>query len=181
MEAGLTHSEFQALFKRFYVPLCMFADKYVSDKQLSADITQDIFFRLWQKRNDFNDLQHIKSFLYISVHNRALNEIAHRKTVKSNIDDLNNHYIKQFFQEGVIEEETYRIMLEEIDRLPNQMRSIMLLALKGLKNNEIANELNISIETVRSLKKIAYKKLRENLKEHYYLLLLLAFLFQETL
>ena len=70
----------------------------------------------------------------------------------------------------MIEEETYRIMLEEIDRLPHQMREIMLRALEGMPNKDIADDMNISPETVHSLKKIAYKKLRESMKDEYYLM-----------
>lgn len=46
----------------------------------------------------------------------------------------------------------------------------MLLALEGMSNGEIADEMKVSLENVRSLKKIAYRKLREILKEYYYLL-----------
>ena len=48
------------------------------------------------------------------------------------------------------------------------MKAIMQLSLEGKKNAEIADRLNISTETVHTLKKIAYKKLRENLKDYYY-------------
>lgn len=62
---------------------------------------------------------------------------------------LNRFTVDEIFHERVIEEETYRMMLEEIDRLPRQMREIMLRALKGMQNKEIA-----------------YRKLRESLGEH---------------
>ncbi len=60
-----------------------------------------------------------------------------------------------------VEEETYRIVSEAINKLPDQMKAIMQLSLEGKKNAEIADRLNISTETVHTLKKIAYKKLRE--------------------
>ena len=64
-----------------------------------------------------------------------------------------------------------RIVSEAINKLPDQMKAIMQLSLEGKKNAEIADRLNISTETVHTLKKIAYKKLRENLKDYYYFLL----------
>ena len=69
-----------------------------------------------------------------------------------------------------------KALLEEIDRLPRQMREIMLRALEGMQNKEIAADLGISVETVHSLKKIAYRRLRESLKDEYYFLLLLLIL-----
>ena len=89
---------------------------------------------------------------------------------------LNRFTLDEVFHERVVEHETYRMMLEEIDRLPNQMREIMLRALEGKQNKEIAEELHISPDTVHSLKKIAYKKLRESMKDEYYLLMLLIIL-----
>lgn len=56
------------------------------------------------------------------------------------------------------------------------MQEIMLRALEGKQNKEIASDLGISVETVHSLKKIAYRKLRESMKDEYYILLLLLIL-----
>ena len=89
---------------------------------------------------------------------------------------LNRFTVDELFHERVIEEETCRMMLEEIYRLPGQMQEIMLRALEGKQNKEIASDLGISVETVHSLKKIAYRKLRESMKDEYYILLLLLIL-----
>ena len=77
-----------------------------------------------------------------------------------------------FFHDAVVEEETYRMLTDAIDKLPGQMRAIMRLAMEGKKNGEIAECLNVSVETVHTLKKIAYKKLRIYLKDYYYFFIL---------
>lgn len=162
--------EFRKLFESFYVPLCVFADKYVEDKELAADIVQDCFIKLWQIRRDFFYAHQVKSFLYTSVRNKALNEIEHSKVVNEYTEKIIKKSKISFFHDHVIEEETYRILTKAIDELPTQMRAIMYLALEGNSNNEIAEKLGVSTETVKSLKKIAYKKLRIILKDFYYLL-----------
>ena len=144
--------------------------------EYAEDITQDVFVKLWEKKDDFTDLNKVRSFLYMAVHNKAINELVHRKTIVEHADMLNRFTLDEVFHERVVEHETYRMMLEEIDRLPNQMREIMLRALEGKQNKEIAEELHISPDTVHSLKKIAYKKLRESMKDEYYLLMLLIIL-----
>jgi RNA polymerase sigma-70 factor (ECF subfamily) len=176
MIQAMTYDEFHDIFNKYYASLCVFADYYVNDKSLSADITQDAFFKLWEKRTDFPDIMRVRSFLYTSVHNRALNELAHRKAVQIHSDKLNRYVMDELFHDKVIESETYRMMLEEIDNLPHQMREIMLRALEGKQNKEIAEELAISPDTVHTLKKIAYRKLRERMKDEYYLLMLLVIL-----
>lgn len=162
--------EFRDIFNNYYIVLCIFADKFVENEAVSADIVQECFIKLWQIRTDFNYLHQVKSFLYTSVRNKALNELEHSKVV----DDYANKYKERskesFFRDHVIEEETYRLLNEAIDRLPPQTASIMRLALEGMKNPQIAETLQISEETVRTLKKSAYKKLRRYLGDYYYLL-----------
>lgn len=53
----------------------MFANEYVCDDLLAADIVQDCFVKLWQSRDGFTYIHQIKSFLYTSVRNRSLNEL----------------------------------------------------------------------------------------------------------
>ena len=76
------------------------------------------------------------------------------------------------FEAEIIEQETFRIVRKAVEELPTQMRNIILYSMKGLKNNEIADKLQISEGTVHKLKKIAYGKLRESLKGINYILCL---------
>ena len=103
---------------------------------------------------------------------KALNELEHSKVVFEYAQKVIEKKKDSFFHDAVVEEETYRILAEAIDKLPDQMRAIMRLAMEGKKNAEIAEQLNVSVETVHTLKKIAYKKLRIYLKEYYYFLIL---------
>lgn len=166
----LNEQGFHDIFNKYYVTLCSFANQYTEDHDASADIVQDSFAKLWQIREDFFYLHQVKAFLYTSVRNKALNEIEHSKVVYEYAQKVIEKTTDAFFHDAVVEEETYRIVTDAIDKLPDQTKTIMRLALEGKKNAEIANQLNVSVETVHTLKKIAYKKLREYLKGYYYLL-----------
>lgn len=109
--------------------------------------------------------------IFTAVRNKALNELEHSKVVYEYAQNVIEKKKDSFFHDAIVEEETYRIVSEAINKLPDQMKAIMQLSLEGKKNAEIADRLNISTETVHTLKKIAYKKLRENLKDYYYFLL----------
>ncbi len=165
-------TEFRNVFDAYYITLCVFANKFVENEDAAADIVQDCFVKLWQIRADFFYLHQVKSFLYTSVRNKALNEIEHEKVVHEFANTFIEKSKESFFRDHLIEEETYRILTEAIDQLPQQTAAVMRLALEGLKNGQIADNLGVSEETVRSLKKIAYKKLRVYLKEYYYLIFL---------
>lgn len=168
----LDEQEFQDIFNKYYVPLCSFASHYADEFEQSADIVQDAFVKLWQIRDDFFYLHQVKAFLYTAVRNKALNELEHSKVVSEYARKVQNRKTDDFFHDAVVEEETYRILIEAIDKLPNQMKAIMRLALEGKKNAEIAERLDVSVETVRTLKKMAYKKLRELLTDYYYYFLI---------
>ena len=163
-------AQFRFIFDKYYIALCMFANQYVEDDALAADIVQECFVKLWQLRDDFMYIHQIKSFLYTSVRNKSLNELEHTKVMNEYAQKVMEMGKESFFQDKVIAEESYRILVDAIDKLPPQMKSIMRLALEGKTNPEIAEALNISGETVHSQKKIAYRKLREYLKDYYYLL-----------
>ena len=166
----LNEQEFHNIFERYYVALCLFANQYMENDEASADIVQDSFANLWQIRDDFFYLHQVKAFLYTAVRNKALNELEHSKVVWEYAQKVIEKKKDSFFHDAVVEEETYRIVADAIDMLPDQMRAIMKLAMEGKKNNEIAAHLNVSAETVHTLKRIAYKKLREHLKDYYYFL-----------
>lgn len=163
-------AQFRFIFDKYYIALCMFANQYVEDDALAADIVQECFVKLWQLRDDFMYIHQIKSFLYTSVRNKSLNELEHTKVMNEYAQKVMAMGKESFFQDKVIAEESYRILVDAIDKLPPQMKSIMRLALEGKTNPEIAEALNISGETVHSQKKIAYRKLRGYLKDYYYLL-----------
>ena len=162
-------TQFRSIFDKYYISLCMFANPYVENDALAADIVQECFVKLWQLRDDFMYVHQIKSFLYTSVRNKSLNELEHTKVMNEYAQKVLEMSKDSFFQDKVIAEESYRILVEAIEKLPPQMKSIMQLALEGKSNPEIAETLNISGETVHSQKKIAYRKLRVYLKDYYYL------------
>ena len=153
---------FRALFDLHFNALAAFGYKYVPDTHAVQDMVQEAFISFWEGRDKFEHPGAVKSFLYTSVRNKCLNHLKH-KTVRRKHEDslLYNLESDQYFESHVIEEETFNQLFSEIRNLPASSREIMLLALNGLKNQEIADELQISINTVKTQKKIAYAKIKD--------------------
>ena len=82
----------------------------------------------------------------------------------------------EFFQDQVMEEEAYRVFYRAIEHLPPQMRSVIKYVLEGLKNAEVAQKMGVSENAVHAYKKEAYKRLKDTMKEHYYLFEIILFL-----
>ena len=166
---------FQRLFEEFYASLCLFATRYLGDREEAADVVQDTFLKYWHRHTDFDYFRKIKSFLYVVVRHACFNLLRNRN-LRFRLSDELIRDSEQDFQNRVMEEEVHRIFNRAIDNLPMQMRTVINYALDGLKNAEIAEKMQISEGTVHAYKKEAYKKLRVNLKEYYYLLPVVLFL-----
>lgn len=165
---------FKGLFESFFDPLVAFGYKYVQDQYVVEDMVQEAFVSLWGNRENFEEMAALKSYLYSSVRNKCLNHLKHEK-VKNKHEGALIYQLEsdQNFSAHVIEEETFDRLLAEIRMLPTAAQEIMILAMNGMKNPEIAEELNISINTVKTQKKISYAKLKDKLGEAMSLLLLI--------
>ena len=164
---------FRDLFDHYFNPLAAFGYKFVPDTELVEDMVQEAFIACWEKREDFKHINALKSFLYTSVRNKCLNHLKHQAVQRKHENSLAYELESDHqFANHVIEEETFNLLHTEIRELPRSAREIMMLALNGLKNQEIADELNISLNTVKTQKKIAYSKLKDRLGHRFNSLLL---------
>ena len=163
---------FKQFFEGFYPSVCLFARKYLKDADLAEDIAQEAFIEFWKRKEKFTELKSIKGFIYTVTRNKCLNIIKLRD-IQENI--LKNKISSDdYFYELILEEETYHILHKVINSLAPQSCRIVWLSTEGNKNQEIASQLNISINTVKTLKKNAYKELRYQLKDHIFVLFLLS-------
>lgn len=161
---------FKQLFDDYYPILCVFSSHYIENKEICKDIAQESLLAYWERREEFNEILKIKSFLYTVTRNKCLNHLKHTQLDIPKF--LGQEDVDSGFEAAIIEQETFRLVRKAVEELPTQMRNIIVLSMKGLKNHEIANKLQISEGTVHTLKKIAYRKLRETLKGINYSLLL---------
>ena len=155
---------FRQVFDSYFNALCAFGYNYIREAAAVEDLVQEAFISLWEKHRDFDNINALQSFLYTTVRNKCLNHLKHQLVRKKNEDALISELESEhYFQGKVIEEEVFNQLRLEIINLPDSAQKIMLLALNGLSNPEIAAELNISVNTVKTQKKIAYSKLKDRL------------------
>lgn len=156
---------FRKIFDEYFNALAAFGYKYVQEVAIAEDLVQEAFIHFWENRTNFDHVLAIKSFLYTSVRNKALNYLKHEKVKQKHKPMLEYvMHTDQYFAEHVIEEEVFNKLYNVIHQLPKSARKIMLLALNGLKNSEIAEELGVSVNTVKTQKKIGYSKIKDQLE-----------------
>lgn len=159
-------SAFKLIFDTYYKSLSLFIQKIILNAEQSEDIAQEVFIKIWEKRILFSNTLALKAYLYQAAKNKALNVIEH-EAVKKRYQDriLYVEKTENFFFQHFIEQETNRLIMHTVDKLPPRAKEVLYLNLEGHKNQEIADHLQISINTVKTHKASAYKFLKENLKD----------------
>ncbi len=161
-----TSHEFETHFKLLYRPLCLFALRYLERIEDAEDVVQQAFADVWEKNSNGTTILLLKPYLYQAVRNRSLSLISQTPALQStdNIPepaDLSD-------DEQICQAEQDARLWEAIDRLPTERKKIFLLAKRdGLKYQEIADRLQISIKTVENQMGKALKSLRETVVRVY--------------
>lgn len=168
---------FDQLFLEYYSFLCNYAYKFLSEKEASEEVVQDIFFNLWNKREQLEITTSIKSYLFQSVKNKCLTLIKHlevREEYKQHNKEIISYYEKQ---DQSTDSELAEMIDSAINKLPEERQKVFRLSrYEGLKYQEIADHLNISVKTVEAQMSKALRFLREELKDYLPSLLLVLYL-----
>lgn len=123
---------------------------------------QDIILELYSRRLRFNTPVALKSFLFLSVKNRALNFLRRQRAQE--------HYLsisveeESFFLNNIIREEVYYHLQKMIGELSDPVRKIYELTLQEFSNEEIAEQLGLTVDSVKAHKKRGKQILKERLK-----------------
>ena len=159
----------EILFRSYYKPLCLFADRLLKDRLAAEDIVVEVFIKLWERHKLFKSQQNIKAFLYISTRNASLNLLkqAQRDSLTKRQAAYINGDEDGYILNEIVKVEVMKEMLVAVDGLPGQCQKICKLSfLKGLKNQEIASSLNISVHTVKNQKVRALQLLKDRLSRN---------------
>lgn len=166
------------LYRYFYGALCNYTTGIVADEDLAEDIVQECLIRIWNSKLHFTEMKALSVYLYRSVYHNALKYLRDKRTNDRRLEKWNaeQEEVEEADFYHAAEEEVIRKLHVIISQLPEQRRAILLLSIDGLTVQEIASQLNISINTVKTQKKRAYIYLKENLKQGYMLLFMLNIL-----
>lgn len=156
----MTSREFEISFRGLYLPLGMYALRLVNDTDVAEDMVQDAFMKAWLYLENGGEIEHFSSFMYRSVRNICLSYLRDRREMldESNIPEAGEEEIDTSFRDARI--------WKAIDSLPEKCREIFLMSKRdGLTNEKIAEELGISIKTVKNQMTKAFSRLREALSD----------------
>lgn len=168
---------FELLFHFYYPGLVMYSTQFTTDRTEAEEIVQDFFVRFWQRHQLVSLTDSLKSYLFLSVKNGSLNYLKHKKVEEKYIrqmTELSNHHLV-YDPDLYLSSELQEKVKNAIDLLPEKCREIFIMSrIRGLKNEEIADDLHISKRTVETQISKALKVLRVELKDYVGLVILLG-------
>src|SRR5690606_10084498 len=127
------------------------------------EVVQEIFLKLWQLGTDAAKINNLESFLRTLTRNHSLDMLRKRasEAKADTVLAINWQENHNDTEEQILLNDTKKVLQEAIDLLPKQQRLVYeLCGQQGLKNDEVAEQLNLSPLTVRTHMKLALKFLR---------------------
>lgn len=168
---------FERLFKDHFKSLHAYAYTFLKDNEMAEEIVQNVFCRIWEKRDQLKTDGSLKSYLYRSVHNESLNYIKHQK-VKAN---FGVYYAGQMEHSEEQQQASVKVMTTELQQyitaamneLPQQCRTIFQLSrFEQLKYQQIADQMGLSVKTIENQMGKALRLMRIKLAEFLPIILL---------
>lgn len=181
-------TEFENIYVTYYSRMKRFAQEYVISEEDAENIVQDVFLDLWEQQFVFMSYSKLTAYLFTATKNRCLDFLRHKSAVRKGAERLmeqHTHELQMKLQslealndDIFSEPDIESVVQKAIETLPERCRKIFVMnKIEGKKQKEIATELNISLHTVESQMAIAYRKLKEALKEYIPLLVFLLISF----
>lgn len=178
---------FKRIFLRYYESLCIYSYRYTKNTSVSEDIVQDVFAELWEKRNEIDYQDKVKSLFYKCVHDNTVNYL---KSADCTRIDLLNHYeenveLEDFVEDAVGGEQEslldYQLLLSQVqscvENLPEQCRKIFKMSRDlNLSNKAIAEQLGISVKAVEKQITKALSEIRIHISKEGFFTLLFYYL-----
>ncbi len=167
LASALAHDDrevFNRLFEKLYPKVKYFITGMCHDEEEAENLTQNLFLRLWAKRDRLKSVNNINSFVFTMAYNESINFIRRSLTlttlpIDSGADEVGGDTDPQ---REVEYKELIEKVREMIDHMPLQRRKVFMMSREdGLSNREIAERLGISQRTVETHISMSLKELRK--------------------
>jgi len=160
---------FEKLFRAYAKSLCGFVRQYTDSPEIAEELVQDLFFKIWKDRAHWFPTVSVKSYLYAGARNLAINYLEHERVVKAwKQHALHDERPTQQAPDERLDQEQLRVIIQQaINALPERSRHAFQLSRQhGLTYREIAVVLDISVKTVETHMRRAFRFLRRQLAAH---------------
>jgi RNA polymerase sigma-70 factor (ECF subfamily) len=163
---------FREVYLSFYKRLYQFALAIVKTREPAEEIVEDVFIRIWQQKEGLSSIRNLRVYLYTATKNTALNYLS--KKARASITEPFDHIQIELNGSAVTPEqilitaEMYKKIQKAVEALPPRCKMIFKLVREdGLRYKEIAEILNISVNTIDVQMAIAVKRIASALESEF--------------
>lgn len=157
---------YEKLYRDYYEMLVRFAEGILFDEEEAQDMVQEVFLDLWNKDKNILIDSSIKTYLYSCLKHKTFNRIKKLKIIDRHQDQVKEAILYAMDYSSLPEYELKEKIQSVFEEFSPQMRKVVELhSFSGLKYKEIAEELDISVNSVKTHMKRAYKRLRDELSK----------------
>lgn len=160
----------EELFRAHYAGMCNFVRRFVFAPDIAEELVQDVFFKLWTKREELSAIDSLRTYLFRAARNTALNHLR-RKKLESAWEEQEatrgEPMATAATDDDAATDDVGRAVQAAIGKLPTKCREIFLMSREGgMTYAEIARSLGISVKTVETQMGRALKSLRLSLARY---------------
>ncbi len=157
-------SNYHRLYSEMYTGLKYFATKLLNSSDEAEDVIQDVWLKVWNKKPVFDNKHKLKAYLYQSIRNTALNQIRNNIKQGEYQAGLLVEEYEEDISSKIIEAEIYSLINQTFSQLSDATKRVYIEKLNGKKYKEIAEDLDISVNTVKKHINNANHYMKDNLK-----------------
>jgi RNA polymerase sigma-70 factor (ECF subfamily) len=156
---------YEIFFKKYYKLLCFQAALLLSDQAEAEDLVQELFIQIWDKKLYRQIDQSLKSYLYRAVRNKCINEIRKHKVIRQNQENYKEYRLKKKEPTSWVEQKELTHKLRNVlQEFPAQrLRAFTLVYMENKKYQEAADEMGVSVNSVKTHLRLALQVLRDKL------------------
>lgn len=157
---------FRVLFDNYWDNVYSVALALTKSTVLSEEIVQDVFIKIWSKREQLLSVEKFDSFLFIIARNHIYNQLRKKTLEQPFVEHLEQYFLEcsALPEQQMLLKETQQLINKAVEQLPNQQRSVFELSRNnGLNYSQIAEKLGISKFTVKTHMTKALQAIRQYL------------------
>jgi RNA polymerase sigma-70 factor (ECF subfamily) len=156
---------FTELFKRYDKRIYYFTLKMIKTEDLAEEITQDVFIKLWEKRETLVSVLNPEAYILTIAANHTMNQIQKHlseKKMRQRLARLMREKFENNADELLLLHDSQTMVRQAVDKLPPQQKRVYQLSRdEGLNYDEIAGTMDISRHTVRNHLVEALRSIRQ--------------------
>ena len=160
------------IFILYYEDVYRSIFRFVKQREVSEDLAQEVFLKLWRKREDIQIKQTLKGYIITMAYHEAMGHLRKSSPVQTT-EDLSHHAGGYDGHQDVVKLELEEKIVQAVDGLPPRCKSIFVLSrYEGKSYREIGKIMDISVKTVENQMSKALKTLRVDLHEYLNILIM---------